>query len=136
SLATSLRTLGVVRASETRLTDVNVKVEGWIRDLHVDYIGQTVAKGQPLFTLYSPEVVATEREFVITLKSRDQLRGSVVPEAAQRTESLVASTRQRLKLWDLPDDQISRLEQTQEPEPTITFRSPASGFVLEKTAVA
>jgi len=136
STSSPIRAVGVVRADETRLTDVNVKVEGWIRDLRVDYTGQPVAKGQALFTLYSPDLLATEREYVLALKNRDEVRASIVPEARGRAESLIASARQRLVLWDLTSEQIARLEQTLEPETTVTFRSPVDGFVLEKMAVA
>jgi hypothetical protein len=128
--------LGVIRAAETRLTDVNVKVEGWIRELYADYTGQPVTKGQPLFSLYSPDLLAWQREFVLAMKGRDQLRGSTQPDAIQRSESLVASSRRRLQLWDLPPEQIARLEQGLEPESTVTFHSPVSGFVLDKSAVA
>jgi RND family efflux transporter MFP subunit len=134
--SSSIRTLGVVRAAETRLTDVNVKVEGWIRELYADYTGQPVTKGQPLFSLYSPDLLAWQREFVLAMKGRDQLRGSTQPDAIQRSESLVASSRRRLQLWDLPPEQIARLEQALEPESTVTFHSPVSGFVLDKSAVA
>ena len=135
SAPATIRTLGVVRAAETRLTDVNVKVEGWIRELHVDYTGQPVAKGQTLFSLYSPDLLATEREYVLAVQSRDELRRSMVPEAAPRSESLVAAARQKLQLWDLSADQIATLEQTLTPEATVSFRSPVAGFVLEKNAV-
>jgi len=131
-----IRAVGVVKADETRLTDVNVKVEGWIRDLRVDFTGQPVAKGQVLFTLFSPDLLATEREYVLALKNRDEVRASIVPEARGRADSLVAAARQRLLQWDLPDDQIARLEQTLEPETNVPFRSPVDGFVLEKMAVA
>lgn len=136
STSTPIRAVGVVRADETRLTDVNVKVEGWIRDLRVDYTGQPVNRGQTLFSLYSPDLLATEREYVLAVKNREEVRAAVVPEARSRAESLIASARQRLLQWDLPSDQMARLEQTLEPEATVTFRSPVDGFVLEKMAVA
>lgn len=136
STSSPIRAVGVVRADETRLTDVNVKVEGWIRDLRVDYTGQPVSRGQALFTLYSPDLLATEREYVLALKNRDEVRASVVSEARNRAESLIASARQRLLLWDLTSDQMARLEQTLEPETAVTYHSPVAGFVLEKMAVA
>src|SRR5205823_6804671 len=73
ALSATIRTVGVVRYDETRQTDVNVKLEGWIRDLYVDYTGQPVRQGQPLLTLYSPQVLAAENEYLLALKSRDEM---------------------------------------------------------------
>ena len=136
SMVSTIRAVGVVRADETRLTDVNIKLDGWIRELRVDATGQSVLKDAPLFSLYSPELLATEREYVLAARSGDELRDSVVPDARAGADSLAASARQRLRLWDLPADEIARLEQTLEPRDTVTFRSPAEGVVLEKTAMA
>src|SRR5262245_30433885 len=136
AIVSPLRTVGVVRAPETRLTDVNVKVDGWIRELPTDYTGQPVAKGQVLFTLYSPDLLTAEREYALALKARDDLRGSTVPDARERSESLVSAARRRLELLDVSPEQIARVEQTREAAPTETFRSPVDGFVLEKIVVA
>lgn len=136
SMVSTIRAVGVVKADETRLTDVNIKIDGWIRELRVDSTGQAVAKDAPLFSLYSPDVLAAEREYVLAVKGGNELRDAVVPEARGRAESLAASARQRLQLWDLPTDEIARLEQTLEPRDTVTFRSPADGVVLEKAAIA
>src|SRR5205823_5957971 len=73
-LAQTIRTTGNVRPDESRQTDVNLKIEGWIRDLYVDYTGQSVKKDQPLFTLYSPDFYTTEQEYILALKSRDQMQ--------------------------------------------------------------
>jgi Cu(I)/Ag(I) efflux system membrane fusion protein/cobalt-zinc-cadmium efflux system membrane fusion protein len=115
---------------------VNVKVDGYIRDLYVDYTGQPVRKGQPLFSLYSPELLTTENEYLLALKTRDQLQQSQIADARERADALVNAARQRLSLWDLPPEDITALEQTREPRTAVVFRSPAAGFVAEKTAVA
>ena len=81
AIAPTIRAVGAVRSDETRLTDVNVKLEGWIRDLYVDYTGQPVATGQPLFTLYSPDLLATESEYLLALKTRDQVQQSLIADA-------------------------------------------------------
>ena len=135
TVGASLRTVGIVQADETRLTDVNVRVEGWIRDLRADYTGQPVTKGQVLFTLFSPDLLTAEREYSFALKSQDDLRNSVVADARDRSESLVAAARHRLELLDVPPEELTRLDATREAAPTVTFRSPCDGFVLEKTAV-
>jgi membrane fusion protein, copper/silver efflux system len=135
SMATLVRTTGVVRYDETRLTDVNVKLEGWIRDLRVDYTGQLIRKGQPLFTLYSPDLLTTQNEYLLALKTRDQLQGSQIADAREYANRLVDAARQRLALWDLSSEQLATLERTRQPVEAVTFVSPASGFVIEKTAI-
>src|SRR5438132_12100163 len=123
-LTTTIRAVGVVRYDETRLADVNVKVEGWIRDLYVDYTGQAVRKGQPLFTLYSPDLLNTENEYLLALKTRDQLRQSSIADARERADQLVDAARQRLALWDLPADDIRALDDKRQPVEAVVFRSP------------
>ena len=135
TIAPSIRTIGVVRYDETRQADINLKLEGWIRDLFVDYTGQPVRRGQPLFTIYSPDLLATENEFLLALKTRDQLQQSQIEDARTRAGNLVTAARERLRLWDLPAEQIAALEQSRRAEPTVTFRSPANGFVIEKAAI-
>jgi Cu(I)/Ag(I) efflux system membrane fusion protein/cobalt-zinc-cadmium efflux system membrane fusion protein len=136
ALTPTIRAVGSVRSAETRMADVNVKLDGWIRDLFVDYTGQAVTKGQPLFTLYSPDLLATETEYVLALKARDQLQQSEVADAKTRAEQLVGSARQRLALWDLTEEQLRTLDEKREPSSTVTFRSPVNGVVMEKMAVA
>ncbi len=132
SLARTIRAVGLVRYDETRLADVNVKLDGWIRDLFVDATGRFVRQGDPLFTLYSPELLATQSEYVLALKSRDQLRQSQIADAREQAERLVEAARRRLDLWDLPADQVARLEATREPQTTMTFMSEVTGYVIEK----
>ncbi len=131
----ALRTVGVVRYDETSLADINLRLEGWIRDLYVDYTGQPIQKGQPLFTLYSPDLLATQHEYLLALKTRDQVQGSVIAEARERAEQLVASARQRLVLWNLPEEEIRAVEEKRQAPDVVTFRSPVSGFVIEKSAL-
>lgn len=131
----TIRTVGVVKYDETRLTDVNLKIEGWIRDLHVDSTGEFVRRGQPLFTLYSPELLTTQQEYLLALKSRDQMAASQVADARAYADRLVEAARARLALWDLSAAQIRALETSRQPQTAMTFRSPASGVVIEKTAV-
>jgi RND family efflux transporter MFP subunit len=135
ALSATIRTVGVVRYDETRLADINVKVEGWIRELYVDYTGQPVRKGQPLFTLYSPDLLNTEQEYLLALKTRDQMQQSQIADARERADALVAAARQRLTLWDLTPEQIAALEERRTPETAVTFRSPVDGFVIDKQAV-
>jgi RND family efflux transporter MFP subunit len=131
----ALRTVGVVRYDETSLADINLRLEGWIRDLYVDYTGQPIQKGQPLFTLYSPDLLATQQEYLLALKTRDQMQTSAIADARERADQLVASARQRLVLWSLPEEEIRAVEEKRQAPDVVTFRSPVSGFVIEKTAL-
>ena len=135
SLAQTVRAVGVVRYDETRQSDINLKVEGWVRDLYVDRTGQAVEKGQPLFTLYSPDLVTTQQEYLLALKTRDQLQQSTLADARERADQLVASARQRLAFWDLAPEDLRALDEKRQVSEAIVFRSPATGFVAEKSVV-
>jgi RND family efflux transporter MFP subunit len=135
-LTRTIRTVGQVQFDETRQAEVTLKVEAFVQDLYVNYTGQYVQRGQPLFSAYSPDLLATQHEYVLALESRDRLETSRAGDAREYAERLVSTARRRLALWDLPDEEIDRLDRTREPRPTLIFRSPASGFVVEKRVVA
>ena len=134
ALDKTIRALGQVAIDETRLVNVHVKINGWIQKVFVDFTWQQVRKGEPLFTLYSPDLLATEQEYLLALKARQSLAGSSFHEVAAGGEMLVEAARRRLSLWDLTDNQIRQLEQTGKPQQEITFYAPASGYVLERKA--
>jgi Cu(I)/Ag(I) efflux system membrane fusion protein/cobalt-zinc-cadmium efflux system membrane fusion protein len=136
AVSRTIRTVGLVRYDETRLADVNLKLEGWIHDLYVDYTGKLVQRGDPLFTLYSPELLTTQQEYLLALKSRDQMQESQIADAREYADRLVASARQRIALWDLPADQMQALDESRQAPTTVTFRSPVTGYVIEKQAIA
>jgi Cu(I)/Ag(I) efflux system membrane fusion protein/cobalt-zinc-cadmium efflux system membrane fusion protein len=138
TLDRSVRAVGTVAFDETRLADVNVQVDGFVRTLHVNASGVFVAKGQPLFALYSPELLATEQEYLLALRAREQVRASAngADEAAGYADRLAGAARQRLALWRLPASEIEELERTRQPRDTVTFTSPASGYVIEKNVVS
>src|SRR5436190_3170842 len=131
----NVRATGAVRYDETKQADVNVKIEGWIRDLFVDFTGQPIQRGQPLFTLYSPDLLNTQNEYLLALKTRDQMQQSTLADARERADALVASARQRLLAWDLPPEDLQKLDETRRAVDAVVFRAPVSGFVVEKTAV-
>jgi Cu(I)/Ag(I) efflux system membrane fusion protein len=135
-IAPTIRAVGTVRYDERRLAEINLKLEGWIRDLYVDFTGQPIAKGQPLFTLYSPDLLNTEYEYLLAMKTRDQMQQSMIPDARERADQLVTAARQRLTLWDLPAEEIRALEERRQAHDAVVFRSPVTGFVLEKQALA
>ena len=130
----TIRAVARISYDETKIVHYHNKVEGWIEEIFANYTGAPIHVGDPLFSLYSPELVSTQQEYLIALRAKKELSESPVPEIARSTESLLQAARQRLKLWDVSDDQIRRLEETREPQRTITFYSPHHGFILEKKA--
>jgi Cu(I)/Ag(I) efflux system membrane fusion protein len=132
----TIRTVGQVEIDERRLSHVNIKLEGWIDDLFVNSTGEHVKKGQKLFTLYSPELVATQTEYLLALKSRRTLGGSDFPEVAEGAKALVEVSRRRLKLWDITEDHVHDLERTGEVLRTLPIHAPQSGTVMKKVALA
>jgi Cu(I)/Ag(I) efflux system membrane fusion protein len=129
-----IRTVGRVDYDERKVVTVSPKIGGWIEDLYVDFTGRFVRQGEPLLTIYSPELVSTQEEYLIALRARKDLVKSPFPEVAASGNSLVESARRRLKLWDISDDQIKALEESGQAKKTLTLYSPFSGFVLEKMA--
>jgi Cu(I)/Ag(I) efflux system membrane fusion protein len=130
-----IRTVGIVTYDETRIAQVFSKVEGWIEQLLVNYTGTLVRKGQPLFTLYSPDLVATQEEYLLALKAKQTLGSSSIKEISAGSDSLLESAHRRLSLWDISEEQINNLEKTGKPQRTLTFFAPISGFVIKKDAV-
>jgi Cu(I)/Ag(I) efflux system membrane fusion protein len=133
----SLRTFGRVTYDETRIHHVHTKFEGYIENLYADYVGQFVNKGQPLFSIYSPELFATQNEYLLALRAREQMPQLNRDDAfaAAGNVDLVAAARQRLALWDIGEQDIHELEKTRKPVRALTIFSPASGYVTSKTAV-
>jgi RND family efflux transporter MFP subunit len=134
TISKSLRAVGKVAFDETKITRINPKIEGWIEKVYVDFTGKLVKKGQPLLSIYSPDLVSTQEEYLLAIKGRRQLEASPFPEAVNFSESLVQSARRRLQLWDITDQQISELEKRGTASRTMTLYAPASGFVTTRNA--
>jgi RND family efflux transporter MFP subunit len=130
-----VRAVGTVRADESRQTEVNVKVEGWLRALRANFTGRPVQRGETLFTLYSPDLIATQEEYLLALRGQTQAIAGQVPELRDYSARLVDAARERLRRWDMGDAEIQELEQRAVAFETIPVRSPASGVIVEKTAV-
>ncbi len=135
SLRESLRTVGRVTYDESRLVDVNLRVSGWIEKLLVAETGQLVGAGDPLFELYSPELVSTQGEYLLARDNAARLAASPESELRQRAESLLQTTRRRLELWGLTPLQIQQLDAAGEVVDSMPILSPAAGYVVEKNAV-
>ena len=126
-------TVARVQIDPTRVRQTNVKVDGFVERIYVDFVGQSVRKGQPLFSLYSPSLLAAQNEFLLALQTREALaKGGMLSENG---ESLVASARRRLELWDVPVAEIDRLARTRQPTKTLTMVSPIAGVVTAKNVV-
>jgi len=134
-LAKSIRALGTVAFDETRLYAVNTKFDGWIEKLYVDFAGQSVKKGQPLFEIYSPELVAAQEEYRLALDQAAALGESPYPSVREGARRMLDAARKRLSYWDLSAGQIKRLEQGGQVKKTVTIFSPASGVVTKKSAL-
>jgi Cu(I)/Ag(I) efflux system membrane fusion protein len=122
-LGRSVRTVGRVAVDETRLYRISTKFDGYIEKLYVNVTGQQIRKGQPLFSVYSPDLLATQQEYLLAMR------------AAKQSPSLLAAARQRLLLWDVTADEIRELERTGVARKSVTIGSPTSGYVLNKIAV-
>ena len=141
-----IRTVGTVDYDQRKLYNVNTKVEGWIEKLYVNYTGIQVKNGEPLAEVYSPELWATQQEFINVVRwaKRAQAKnGSAQAETqssfgtmiSKDAEALVGAARQRLRLWDISEEQIKKIEESEKPIRTLTIYSPVSGYVLQKSAV-
>jgi len=109
-------------------------VNGWIDQVYVDFIGQLVKKGQPLFTLYSPDMVSTQQEYLIARRGQKALGSSPFPDVSRGADSLLLATRERLRLWDVSDDDIRHLDESGEVSRDLTIYSPITGFVTDRKA--
>src|SRR6266852_9270993 len=130
-----IRTTGDVEADETRLAEVQVRFAGWIQKVYADSTFKQVQKGQRLLTIYSPELVRTENEYLLAKQNRDLLARSSVPGVASGAGSLLSSAMERLKQWGIPEREIADLETTGQIKREMEIDSPASGFIVERNAL-
>ena len=129
-----VRAAGRIEPDERRIAMISPKFEGYVERLHVNTTGQVVTKGQPLFEVYSPDLVSVQREYAIAVQGAESLKGADSP-AQLGMGRLVESSLQRLKNWDISEEQIKALMASGETKRTMTFRSPVTGVVTEKKAV-
>ncbi|MBK9168102.1 MAG: efflux RND transporter periplasmic adaptor subunit [Bryobacterales bacterium] len=130
----TIRAVGRVVADETRVHHVHTKIEGWIEEVGVDFVGQQVEHGQLLFRLYSPDLLAAQQEYLLALRAREELASAKREETRKHAAALVDAARRRLELWDITGDQIAELESTREARRTLAFYSPAHGHVTQRNA--
>jgi len=130
----TIRATGKVTVDETRITRVHAKTDGWIEQVFADFTGQVVRQGQPLLTVYSPELLATQEEYLLALKAKDTLAASTVPGVRADADALIGAARRRLSLWDLSNEQIEEVRRTGKPVKSVTLHSPVSGYVMTRNA--
>ncbi len=134
-LEREVRTVGQVTFDETRLQTISPKIDGWVDRLFINATGQLVGAGEPLLTIYSPMLVSAQEELLLAKRlARDVSAGS--SDARQNASDLVASARRRLAYWDIPASEVATIERTEQVQKTLTLRSSASGYVLQKNVVA
>ena len=136
NLHDELRTTGNVEVDETRLSRVQLRFSGWIQQVFADAIYKPVAKGQKLFTIYSPEIAATEREYLLARDDRDLLGTSTVPGVASGSNSLLSAATDRLKQWQIPERDIAQVENGGGVPKEIEIDSPVNGVITERNAFA
>ena len=135
-LEKAIRTVGRVAVDERKLAKVTIKFHGWIEQLFVSATGDHVKKGQALFTIYSPDLVATQEEYLLALQGRKQMGESEFPEVARGSKDLLEATKRRFQLWDITNDHIRELEKTGKVLKALPIHSPITGTVIKKDALA
>ncbi|MFA7005147.1 MAG: efflux RND transporter periplasmic adaptor subunit [Verrucomicrobiia bacterium] len=134
-LGQTIRTTAAFEHAETKLAKIAPRFAGWVRDLKINFTGQAVEKGDPLLTVYSPELFAAENEYLLAYRRLAQPKSSVTDLGFASPQRLVESARRRLTLWQIGDEEISALEKSGVPKDELLIRSPVSGHVISKTAV-
>src|ERR1043166_3835572 len=125
-LRRTIRTVGMVDFDETALADVTTKFKGWIEKLYVDATGKQAHKGEPLFEIYSPELFSAQTEYLLALDQAPATAGA---------DSLKASAANKLRFFDISDEQIAELEKTRQAKKTLRVNAPRDGIVVEKMVV-
>jgi RND family efflux transporter MFP subunit len=132
TLRRDLRTIGRIDYDESLVTDVAPKIGGWVEQQYVNFPGQMVRKGQALGTIYSPELVATEQEYLNALQYQGQLKDTPLEDATAGAQSLVQAVETRLRYWDISDQQIKALRERGKITRTMVLHAPFTGIVVKK----
>ena len=131
AIVQEIRTVGQITVDETRVSTIAPKVDGFVEELHVNSMGQSVRRGEPLLSIYSPMLVTAQEELLLARRLVSDVAGGT-PDAIRGAQELLTSARRRLLYWDVPESEIERIERMGEVRRAITLTSPASGFVVEK----
>ncbi|MDP3181483.1 MAG: efflux RND transporter periplasmic adaptor subunit [Desulfobaccales bacterium] len=131
-LSRTIRAVARVTYDERRLTVVNTKVNGWVDRLFARVTGDPIRKGQPLLSIYSPELVSTQQEYLLALKNLKSVGQSPFPELGESAQRLLAATKRRLEYWDISPGQIEALAKTGQVKKDLTLTSPVNGIVMKR----
>jgi RND family efflux transporter MFP subunit len=132
---TELRFYGNVQVDERRQAYVQTRFAGWIRKVYADATGNFIGKGQPLFTIYSPDLVSTEHEYLLAKKNSESLQQSKVSGVASGASSLFSAAKERLLQWEVSPAEIEKLDQDGKAITDLTVNSPVSGYITQKNAL-
>ncbi len=130
----TVRAAGKVTLDERRVSRVTPKINGWIEKVYADFTGDLVKKGQPLVTIYSPELLASQREYLLAIRAAETMAKSSLSEAREHQGSMLEAARRRLELLDLTPEQIAELGRTKQPVKSVTVFAPSTGYVMERNA--
>jgi len=134
-LSDDIRATGTVDINERLLSYVQVRFPGYIRKVFANATYQYVRKGEPLFTIYSPDLVATQQEYLLARQNQKALSDSTVDGVASGAESLSAAAEQRLEQWEVPQSDIAKLKEMGKPVADLTINSPVTGYIIERNAL-
>lgn len=134
-LTSDIRATGTVNIDERLISYVQVRFPGYIRKVFVNATYLYVRRGEPLFTVYSPDLVATQQEYLLARQNQESLSGSTVDGVASGAASLSAAAEQRLEQWEVPQSELQKLKDTGKPITDLTINSPVSGYVTEYNAL-
>jgi Cu(I)/Ag(I) efflux system membrane fusion protein len=132
SLVREIRAVGSLEWDERRISHPSVRVAGRVDELFVNFVGARVRKGDPLYRLYSPDLSTTQEEYLLAVKSLDDAKDASA-DAKTRARRLIDSSRERLRLWGLTDEQLAELEKTRKATTHVTITSPVAGVVIKKS---
>ena len=133
-LSKEIRSVGKIAFDETKVTHIHTKISGFVEEVFADFVGKPVRRGQALFTLYSPDLVATQEEYLLALRSSQSLKGSSFPWVAGGSINLLEAARKRLQLWDVSEQEIRELEASGKAKRALTIYSPVDGIVTQRAA--
>lgn len=133
-LTYAMRAVGKVAVDETKVARIHPKIEGWIEQVNVDFTGRLVRKGERLLSIYSPELLSAEKELLIAKRAQAELGKNEDQEIARNSDNLYQSARERMRLWDLTDQQVAEIEATGKPFRAMSLYAPVSGFVMTRNA--
>jgi Cu(I)/Ag(I) efflux system membrane fusion protein/cobalt-zinc-cadmium efflux system membrane fusion protein len=130
-LTLRIETVGNLDYDEERMVSITTRYPGFVEEVFVNHVGQPVRRGDPLFTVYSPDLVQTQRELVSAVRYAERF-GTASPDVRSRAEALVEAARTRLEYWEVPSARVTEIERTGEIQRTLTVHAPADGVVMQR----